>query len=66
VKSIHKKVQEQQQQTPKSVGKRKYNTKFQTKKSLKLADLATAALSPVTYQDSPIDEVQEDTNNQQK
>jgi hypothetical protein len=59
VKSIHKKVQEQQQQTPKSVGKRKYNSKFQMKKNLKLADLATAALS---YQDSPTDEVQEDTN----
>jgi hypothetical protein len=63
VKSIHKKVQEQQQQTPKAVGKRKYNSKFQTKKNPKLADLATAALS---YQDSPTDEVQEDTNDQQK
>ena len=33
------------------------------KKNPKLADLATAALS---YQDSPTDEVQEDTNDQQK
>ena len=65
VQSIHKQVQEQQQQMSKSTGKRKYNTKFQMKKNLKLADLATAALSPVTHQDSPT-EVQEDTDNQQK
>ena len=49
----------------KSTGKRKYNTKFQMKKNLKLADLATAALSLITHQDSPT-RVQEDTNNQQK
>jgi len=64
VQSIHKQVQDQQQQMSKS-GKRKYNTKFQPKKNLKLADLATSALSSATQQDSPT-EVPEGTNNQQK